>query len=103
MGFDEVTQPRYERQGDHGSRILFTVDTLDRGRIAFTLSLDDISSFSEITQDHCFEEFGELSQYLEKTFGIHTQFRMADGEPVPELLRKGELDLPADAGRQAQA
>ncbi len=103
MGFDGTHQPRYEREGDRGSRILFTVDMLDRGRIAFTLSLDDISSFSEITQDHCFEEFGELSQYLEEAFGIHTQFRLADGEPVPELLRKGELDLPADAGRQAQA
>lgn len=102
MGFEEVSGPRYERQGDRGSRISFIVDTLDRGRIAFTLSLDDISSSSELTDDRCFEDFGQLSQHLEETFGIHTQFRLADGEPTPELLRKGELDLPDDASMRAE-
>ena len=39
MGFEEIDAPHYENKGDRGSRILFTVDTLDRGRIKFTLSL----------------------------------------------------------------
>ncbi|MBM3239023.1 hypothetical protein FJZ31_22245 [Candidatus Poribacteria bacterium] len=103
MGFEEVSKPRYEQEGDRGSRILLTVDTLDRGRIAFTLSLDGISSFSEIADDRCFEEFGQLSQYLEEEFGIETKFRLAEGEPAPKLKQKGELDLPQDAGMQARA
>ena len=103
MGFEEVTSPRYEREGDRGSRISFAADTLDRGQIAFTLSLDDISSVSEIVPGHCFEEFGQLSQYLEDEFGIHTQFRLAEGEPIRQLIRKGELDVPEDAGMQQEA
>jgi hypothetical protein len=79
------------------------VDTLDRGRVAFTLSLEDISSFSEIVQDRCFEEFGQLSRYLEEAFGIQTQFRLADGELPPKLRHKGELDLPTDIGTRAEA
>ena len=94
MKFQEESKPRYEREGDRSSSILLTVDTLDRGRLAFTLSLDEISSFSEIVDNHCFEEFGQLSEYLEEKFGVQTAFRLADGSPPPKLIRKGELDQP---------
>ncbi|MBN1483853.1 MAG: hypothetical protein JXA37_03960 [Chloroflexia bacterium] len=103
MGFVEVSAPRFEEEGQRGSRILLTVDTVDRGQIAFTLSLEGISSFSEIADDHCFEEFGQISEYLEQEFGIQTQFHTQDGEPIPRLLRKGELDLPEDAGMEMAA
>ena len=103
MGFEEVSGPRFEKEADRGSRIHFTVDTLNRGRISFALSLDGISSFSEITEDRCFEEFGQLSQYLEEEFGIQTEFRLAEGEPPPKLRQKDEIDLPSDAKRSAQA
>jgi hypothetical protein len=103
MGFQEVTPPHLEHEGDRGSRILYTVDTVDRGRISFSLTLEKISTFSEIADDRCFEEFGQISQYLEEAFGIQTSFRLADGEPLPRLRQKGELDLPDDAGRYAEA
>jgi hypothetical protein len=102
MGFKEEAGPCYEREGDRGSCILFTVDTLDRGKIAFTLGLGEVSSFSEIADDRCFEDSGQLSQYLEETFGIHTQFRLAEGESPPKLIQKGEMDLPEDASMQAE-
>jgi len=102
MGFREVAGPALEREGDRGSRLLLTVDTLDRGRISFSLALDQISTFSEIADDRCFEEFGQLSQYLDEEFGIQTEFRLVEGEPLPRLRQKGELDLPADAGLRAE-
>ncbi|HEX2987772.1 MAG TPA: hypothetical protein VHS06_06325 [Chloroflexota bacterium] len=73
MGFCEISLPHYQREGDRGSPISFSVDTLDRGRIQFTLSLEAISSFSEIADDRCFEEFSELSRYLSEQFGISTR------------------------------
>jgi hypothetical protein len=103
MGFEEESGPHFEKEGERGSRIDFKVDTLDRGCITFTLSLDGLSSFSEISEDHCFEEFGQLSQYLEEEFGIQTDFRLVEGEPPPKLRHKDELDLPTDAQRSAQA
>jgi len=103
LGFREVSEPRFEREDERGSRIVFTVDTLDRGQIAFTLSLDAISSFSEIADEKCFEEFGQLSRYLEEEFGIRTEFKTEDGRPIPKLLRKGEMDLPGDASKRAEA
>lgn len=102
MGFREMSGPGYEREGERGSRILLTVDTMDRGQIAFTLSLDTVSSFSEIAENRCFEEFDEISRYLEQQFGIHTKFRPEAGAPEPRLIRKGEMDLPGDAGMVAE-
>lgn len=100
MGFEEISAPRRESEQSRGSRITFKVDTLDRGRIEFTLSLDGISSCSEIADNQCFEEFDKLSGFLDNKFGIQTQFRLADGTPRPELKRRGELDLPDGASQQ---
>lgn len=103
MGFEEVAAPEFEGPGDRGSRIRFVVDTIDRGQISFSLSLEGLNSFSEIADDRCFEEFGRISQYLEKEFGIQTRFHTADGEPLPKLIRKGEMDLPDDAAMAVEA
>lgn len=100
MGFREIEPPVHE--GDRGSRIIYTVDTLDRGRIVFALSLEGVSSFSEAADTHCFEEFDTLSEFLEQEFGIHTEFQPADGRPRPALKQQEEKVLPRSHGAQAQ-
>ncbi|MCL6533665.1 MAG: hypothetical protein K6U12_10370 [Armatimonadetes bacterium] len=89
MGFREITPPRFEEEDNRRSRILFTVDTFDRGRIEFKLSLEQVSAFSEIASDRCFEEFDELSQFLDEAFGIQTEFRMKDGTSPSDLSGEG--------------
>jgi len=103
MGFQEVTAPHYEREGDRGSRLLFAVDTVDQGEISFSLSLDTIHSASQIAEERCFEEFDQLSQYLEQEYGIQARFRYPGQEPPPRLRQKGEMDLPEGAGVEAAA
>jgi hypothetical protein len=88
MAFQEVSGPRYEHPGNRASNIIFIIDTLDRGRIKFTLSLEQISSFSEIADERCFEQFDTLSQYLQDQYGIETKFRWEDGTRPP----KGDVD-----------
>lgn len=101
--FTEVGEPAFEHSGERGSRLLLTVDTHDRGRIDFSLTLDGLGSFSEMGDRHCPVEFGTLSERLEEQFGIHTQFRPDGDQPTPELRRMGEKDLPGDGARQATA
>lgn len=103
MGFEEVRKPSREEKEDRGSRIRFTVDTLDRGAIEFILSLDGLSCHSEIDDDHCFGELDHISEYLDSEFGINTKFRLAEDEPTPELRQKGEKDLPSDSGITREA
>jgi hypothetical protein len=102
MGFQEIAPPRFEEEGNCRSRILLTVDTFDRGRIEFKLSLEQISACSEIASDRCFEEFDLLSQFLDEAFGVQTEFRMEDGSRPPRLIRKGEAELPDAPSMQAQ-
>jgi hypothetical protein len=103
LGFEEVGSPRFEHEGQRGSAIRLTFDTLDRGQIQFTVALDGVRSDSELVQRHCAEEVSALADRLEEEFGIQTTIKTADGQPVPRLLRKGERDLPGDASRQAAA
>lgn len=103
MGFEEVYPPRYEREGERGSRILFMVDTINRGKIEFAISLDGIRSNSEIDPGHCFEDFDQISDYLNNEFGIQTKFELESGEPRPKLKQRGEKDLPYGRGKEAQA
>jgi hypothetical protein len=103
MGFVETADPRYEREGDRGSAILFRVDTVNQGHIAFALKLDGISSFSEAAEGRCFEEFDSLSKFLEDEFGLQTEFNMADGSPRPALKTAEAKQLPKASGKQAQA
>lgn len=103
MGFCEVAQPKFEDPTARGSAMVFEVDTKDRGRITFSFTLDGISTFSEIADQHCFEEFDKLSEFLDEQFGIHTEFQMADGTPRPQLKEKSELELPADASKVQDA
>jgi len=105
MGFKETKAPIYEDSNKRDSRITFNVDTLDRGKITFSLALDGIICDSEIdhTRYDLIEEFSALTEYLENKFGIITNFRLADGSPLPKLKQKGEKDLPTGHAREASA
>jgi hypothetical protein len=103
LHFTEITQPSFEKSGERGSRIVFSVDTHDRGRIDFHLTLDGLGSFSEMADNQCPVEFGTLSKQLDERFGIHTQFRPVTGESTPELRRKGEKERPDDGAQQTAA
>jgi|GEM_PF-1426920 len=94
MSFEEVSGPHYKKDGYRGNDIIFTVDTLNRGKLAFTLSLEKISSFSEIADDRCFEDFGKLSEHLKDRFGVHTQFGPPGEERPPEGKTNDEKSLP---------
>lgn len=103
MGFREIEAPHYEKRSDRGSALLYTVDTLDRGKISFYLTLDGIRTVSEIRDGLCAEEFDQVSSYLEDQFGITTEFRMENGEPLPRLKQHGEKDEPTGASQQRSA
>lgn len=103
LNFTEIAPPRFEKPGERGSRIIFSVDTHDRGRIDFHLMLNGLGSFSEMGDKQCPVEFGTLSEQLQEQFGIQTQFRPVGAESTPELRRKGEKELPDDGARQAEA
>jgi len=83
MGFTEISSPKYEVEGHRDSRINFSVDTHDRGKIEFNLSLDGIRSFSEIARESCDEDFGKISKFLKDKFGIHTKFDLEEGGQSP--------------------
>ncbi len=102
MGFNEISAPKYERQGDRSSTIIYEVDTLGKGEISFAIRLDGISSFSEITDDKCFEEFDQISDFLEDQYGIHTEFQLVDGPPR-KRIEKGALDLPTSGARKTRS
>jgi hypothetical protein len=99
MGFEEVEAPHYAQDGDRGSTLLFTVDTIARGKITFKLTFDGISTFSELADDHCPTDFANITQYLEDEFGISTEFYGEDGKPIPKLIAKGEMDEPTGKSR----
>jgi len=101
LGFKEIAAPRPEQESQRGSPIRFTVDTRAQGQIAFTITLEGISSDSEVLEDRCLDEFGQLSKILEEEFGVQTEFHRA-GEARPVLKHKEAKALPKAAGRQAQ-
>lgn len=103
MGFRESEPPCYEREGDRSSRIIMVVDTFDRGLVTFHLSLEGVRADSCMATEHCFEEFDKLSHHLANEFGVQTRFQMANGEPRPELRRKGEKDEPGGTERTTDA
>ena len=92
MGFEERA-PRYE-EGLKRGRVVYEVETHINGRIVFYLTLDGISTESEIAEDRCLDKFDALSQQLSDQFGVNTQFRTEDDRPVDRLLQRGEIDLP---------
>lgn len=94
MGFEE-SEPYYDGNSrDRKSNIVYQVDTIDRGKVVFYLSLDRINSHSAIAEDRCLEEFSVISENLDSEFGIKTNFGPENDKPDDRLLHKGELDLP---------
>lgn len=103
MGFQEQADPHFERQNDCTSRIVYEVDTLDRGRIRFFLGLEGVTANSEIADDKCFSEFDQISKFLHAQYGIQTAFKRADATAPPKLLQKSEQEEPGGAGMEATA
>jgi hypothetical protein len=103
MGFQELKAPVIENEGQPNSRIIYRVNTFDKGNITFFLTLDGIRSSSEIQQNLCFEEFDKLSDHLKEQFGIQTSFQPEHGERPPQLRRKGEKDEPQGTGKEMTA
>lgn len=101
LHFTEITQPNFEKPQERDSRIVFSVNTHDRGRIDFHLTLEGLGSFSAMADNQCPVEFGTLSKQLNDQYGIQTRFRPVTGEATPELRRRGEQELPDDGAQQS--
>jgi hypothetical protein len=93
MGFKEVGKPHFATPDDRGSRIVLTVDTINRGVVTFYLSLKGVEVDSCISQTYCFEEFEKLSKQLTDKFGVVTMFKLGE-EPTGKLKQKGALEEP---------
>jgi hypothetical protein len=94
LGFEEVQPPRYENDSDRSSRILYDVDTIDKGTIHFVISMDIVETESAMSSPQCFDEFDTLSHELLGKFGIQTCFATETGETSPRLKSKNERDIP---------
>jgi hypothetical protein len=92
MGFGE-SEPRFEKPGNR-NRIIYEIDTYSQGKIVFFLTLDGISSDSEIVKSHCLDEFDRLSASLEEEFGVETKFRVVGEAPPERGKHKGAKDQP---------
>lgn len=95
MGWGEEAEPRLEEEHNPGSSILYEVETYSSGKMTFLLSLEEIRADSPITSENrvCYKEFDNLSDRLKK-FGVKTKFERIESSDEPELLQRGELDLP---------
>jgi len=95
LGWGEEREPALEDETNPASSIIYEVDTYYGGKIIFYLRLEDIKVNSEIPTEGgvCYREFDNLSEKLKK-FGVITKFEPETISDEPELLRKGEMDLP---------
>jgi len=101
MGFQEIQPSISENPEQRGSRIIYQVDTLDRGKINFYLSLDNISSGSNLGTEYCFEEFDKLSLQLQEKFGVMTHFEPEQGKR-PIKIEKNEKTEPVKGSRSQE-
>ncbi|MBM4354112.1 MAG: hypothetical protein FJ109_10015 [Deltaproteobacteria bacterium] len=102
FGFAEVAQPRHEEGRGRQGRIVFSVNTFNRGLITFHLSLDTIEAEAGILASHCMDDFDKLSRMLDEKFGVRTKFKVVEGDPGPVIVRKGELEEPGDPGKSRE-
>jgi hypothetical protein len=101
LGFEEISEPIYEKKGDFNSPVVHIVDTLNEGRVTFKLHLDNhIESDSGIRLGTCQDEFGKLSELLKQTYGVQTVFKRVAQEEEPKRISKTERPIPRE-GRKA--
>lgn len=93
MNFEEKIKPKFEKPETEPmykrSRIIYVVDTKDKGKIKFLISLDKISTDSEIFKDKCVGVFDEFSKILKKKYGISTEFRNKGQVPDTPIEDEG--------------
>jgi len=88
-GFQRVAEPVLQDEQDRGSPITMTFDTMAKGQIEFTLTLDGIHTESEIAGGTCWQDFDDLSQSLEEMFGVKTHFARPDGSRPADIEARG--------------
>jgi len=94
LGFDEINEPLYEKEGDAYSPVVQDFDTLIHGTLTFRMALEgNVESSSGISIDNCGEKFSEISELLREQYGIETSFKRA-GEEEPLKKAKTAKDLP---------
>lgn len=102
MKFEEKIKPKFEKPENESmykrSRIIYSVDTKDKGKIKFSISMDKISTNSEISKDKCIGEFDEFSKVLKKKYGITTKFRNKGQHPDKPTEDEGGGYIDENAG-----
>jgi hypothetical protein len=94
MDFGEVPVKPEQLPAKKRDSLVYTVNTWTGGDITFYLSLDDITTNSEIIKDQCITKFSKISEQLKDNFGVLTHFDLADAKPDETLIRKKELRPP---------
>ncbi|ODS34702.1 MAG: Chromosome partition protein Smc [Candidatus Scalindua rubra] len=95
LGFEEVSEPGYEKDGDYNSPVLQTFDTINEGPVTFRLHLHNlIESDSGINLEVCEDEFGKLSELLAHEYGVQTSFKRVGQEERPKRISKTEKPMP---------
>jgi hypothetical protein len=94
MDFGEVPVKPEQLPAKKRESLVYTVNTWTGGDITFYLSLDDITTNSEIIKDQCITKFSKISEQLKDNFGVLTHFDLADVKPDETLIRKKELRPP---------
>lgn len=97
--FRILEEPAEDALGPSIDPLIVRVDTLDKGKIDFTLSLDKIESNSNMISSYCPREFGLLSERLKQNFGVMTKFEVGEEDAPPIGLARDELDLPGLASK----
>lgn len=103
LGFDEIEAPHYENVNDRGSRFIYKVDTHTQGIIDFSITMETVTTTSDMHDEQCISEFTAVAQGLKEKFGIATAFKTEDGKPLPILRQRGALEEPDGTGRTAHA
>lgn len=93
LGFQE-SRLAYENTESKQGNIIYELDTIDQGRLTFTISLDNIRSFSAIDDNRCMDEYRLISDNMQKEYGVKARFRMEEENPEKELRTRRELELP---------
>lgn len=96
LGFAITLRPTDEERQPTQAPLRVSVDTLDRGKIDFTITLDDIQSDSNMIDTYCPKEFGILSRQLEEEFGVATKFSVGDPAVQPIGRAMDERDQPSE-------
>ena len=102
MRFELVEPPRLEDPANRGSALRLAFDTFDQGRIDFSLGLEQVTSESGVNCGRTYNEFAEMEQHLQATYGVKMALRPIDGSAPEQLNSRTARNLPRDRRRESQ-